>query len=73
MATFQVSLRDGSTEIIDGADGYAPEGSMTTFFQRGSSRTVIDSWSVRVASVRTSDIVLVRRLADEAESVALTV
>ena len=73
MATFQITFQNGNTEIVDGVDGYEPEGPMTTFFCRGSSRTVIDSWSVRVASVRTADISVVRRLVTDAESVALTV
>jgi len=73
MATFQILLQNGTTEIIDGVDGYEPEGPMTTFFRSGSSRQVIDSWSVRVASVRTADIAVVRRMATDPESVALTV
>ncbi|MDH4169760.1 MAG: hypothetical protein OEW42_09245 [Acidimicrobiia bacterium] len=73
MATFQILLQNGSTEIIDGVDGYEPEGPMTTFFRSGSSRAVIDSWSERVASVRTVDIAVVRRLAADPESVVLTV
>ena len=73
MATFQILLQNGSTEIIDGVDGYEPEGPMTTFFRSGSNRQVIDTWSERVASVRTADISVVRRLVPEPDPVALTV
>jgi hypothetical protein len=34
---------------------------MTTFFRRGDGRDVIDSWSTRVASFRTADLLVVRR------------
>jgi hypothetical protein len=34
---------------------------MTTFFRRGDGRDVIDSWSVRMASFRTADLLVVRR------------
>jgi hypothetical protein len=34
---------------------------MTTFFRRGEGRDVIDSWSIRVASFRTADLLVVRR------------
>ena len=35
---------------------------MTTFFRRGDGRDVIDSWSTRMASYRTADLMVVRRL-----------
>lgn len=60
--TFEVTLRDRTTETIDGVDGYQQEGQMTTFFQHGSGRRALDSWSTRVASVRTAEILVVRRL-----------
>jgi hypothetical protein len=34
---------------------------MTTFFRRGDGRDVIDSWSTRMASFRTTDLTVVRR------------
>jgi hypothetical protein len=34
---------------------------MTTFFRRGDGRDVIDSWSTRMASFRTADLMVVRR------------
>ncbi|HLM65725.1 MAG TPA: hypothetical protein VK306_15615 [Acidimicrobiales bacterium] len=61
MPTFDVTLRDRTIETVQGADAYQQEGPMTTFFRRGDGRDVIDSWSVRVASFRTADLLVVRR------------
>jgi hypothetical protein len=61
MPHFEVSLRDGTVEVVEGADAYQQEGPMTTFFRRGEGRDLIDSWSVRVASFRTADLRAVRR------------
>jgi hypothetical protein len=61
MPTFDVTLRDRTVERVDGADAYQQEGPMTTFFRRGDGRDVIDSWSTRVASFRTADLLVVRR------------
>ena len=61
MPTFDVILRDGAVEVVDGADAYQQEGPMTTFFRRGDGRDVIDSWSIRMASFRTADLLAVRR------------
>ncbi|MFP3902043.1 MAG: hypothetical protein ACLFXM_14415 [Acidimicrobiia bacterium] len=61
MPTFEVTMRDRSIELVDGADAYQQEGPMTTFFRRGDGRDVIDSWSTRVASFRTDDLLAVRR------------
>jgi hypothetical protein len=58
---FEVTLRDRSVEIVDGADAYQQEGPMTTFFRCGDGREVIDSWSTRMASFRTADLLAVRR------------
>lgn len=61
MPTFEVILQDRSVEIVTGADAYRQEGPMTTFFRRGDGRDVIDSWSTRMASYRTADLLVVRR------------
>jgi hypothetical protein len=61
MPTFDVMLRDRSVVTVDGADAYQQEGPMTTFFRRGNGREVIDSWSTRMASFRTVDLLAVRR------------
>jgi hypothetical protein len=59
---FEVTLRDRTKECIDGADGYQQEGQMTTFFRHGDGRQVVDCWSTRVASFRTSEVLIIRRL-----------
>ncbi len=61
-AAYQVTLKDQTTEIIDGADAYQQEGQMTTFFCTASGRQVVDCWSTRLASFRTSEILIIRRL-----------
>jgi hypothetical protein len=61
MATFEVVLKDGVTEQIDGADTYDQEGPLTTFFRTSDDRRVIDCWSERLESIRTADIVRIRR------------
>jgi len=62
MASYEVIFRDRSTERVDGADAYQQEGQMTTFFATSSARRVVDSWSTRLASFRTSEVLIVRRL-----------
>ncbi|CAN5674542.1 hypothetical protein BH10ACT1_BH10ACT1_14060 [soil metagenome] len=62
MSSYQITLKDRTTERIDGADAYQQEGQMTTFFQTGSGRNVVDTWSTRLASFRTSEVVIIRRL-----------
>jgi len=61
MALFAVKLSDETTDIISEADCYQQEGPMTTFFAFGNDRTIIDSWSLRLASYRTADISAIRR------------
>lgn len=61
MARFEAILKDGGTEVVDGADTYALEGPMTTFFRTDGGRGIVDSWAVRIASIRTTELLLVRR------------
>ena len=61
MAAFSVELANQRVEEVVGVDAYQQEGPLTTFFAVESQRLVIDSWSTRVASFRTADIVTVRR------------
>jgi hypothetical protein len=61
MPYFELVLHDGTVETIDGADAYQQEGPMTTFFRCRTDRDVIDSWSTRVASIRTADLRMIRR------------
>jgi len=61
MASFLIELGNERVEEVAGVDAYQQEGPLTTFFAAQSQRHVIDSWSTRVASFRTADIVTVRR------------
>jgi hypothetical protein len=61
MARFEITLKDRTVEVIDGADAYQQEGQMTTFFALSGERLVVDCWSTRLASFRTSEILIVRR------------
>lgn len=61
MASYRVTLRDGTDEEISEADAYTQEGAMTTFFRTSTDRRVIDSWSTRLASFRTTEVMTVRR------------
>ncbi len=60
MSTYDITMRDQTVEVVD-ADAYEQEGPMTTFFEVAEGRGVVDCWSSRVASIRTADIMLIRR------------
>jgi hypothetical protein len=62
MASYEVTLKDRTTERVEDADAYRQEGPMTTFFKQEGDRKVVDCWSTRQASFRTADIVIIRRL-----------
>ncbi len=66
MGAFRVHYRDEHVELLLGADAYQQEGALTTFFRCPSDRQVVDSWSTRVASIRTDEIMSIRRLEAEA-------
>jgi hypothetical protein len=67
MATYEVTLKDRTVETIGGADAYQQEGQMTTFFATRPNRHVVDCWSERVASFRTAEVLIIRRVAVPAE------
>lgn len=60
MAHYDITLKNHDAEVV-AADAYQQEGPMTTFFELGADRHVVDCWSQRVASFRTADIIIVRR------------
>jgi hypothetical protein len=62
VSTYEVTLKDRTVEVIEGADAYQQEGQMTTFFSTAAGRQVVDCWSSRLASFRTSEIIIVRRV-----------
>jgi hypothetical protein len=70
MALFAVTLTDQTTDVVEGADAYQLEGPLTTFFAFRSNRNVIDSWSVRLASYRTADIVAIRRSSEGGDGIS---
>ena len=61
MACYTLVRKDGEVELIEGADTYEQEGPLTTFFQVAPDRRVIDCWSVRLMSIRTTEIASIRR------------
>ena len=61
MARYEITLKDQTVEVIDDADAYQQEGTMTTFFSVDDTRRVVDCWSTRLASFRTSEIMIIRR------------
>ena len=58
---YEVTLTKETIEVR-GADAYAPDGRMTTFYRCRDDRETIDSWATRVASFRTSDIIRIMRV-----------
>ena len=60
---FEVLTSDGSVEVVLGADTYAQEGPLTTFFRNDGGRRGVDCWSERLASYRTAEVSRIRRLA----------
>jgi hypothetical protein len=62
VAHYIVTMKDQSTEVVAGADAYQQEGQMTTFFRTEGVRDVVDSWSTRLFSVRTTEILMIRRV-----------
>lgn len=68
MATYEITLSGEDGEETVQADAYQQEGQMTTFFRTESGRTVVDTWSIRVASFRTSEILVIRRIEEPVSS-----
>lgn len=62
MASFEITFNDRSVDRIDDADGYQPEGPMTTFFLSDAGHGRLDAWSTRLASFRSADIAAIRRV-----------
>src|SRR4029077_7168362 len=59
---YLVQLVNDTSEVIDGADAYQQEGPLTTFFRTAPGRSVVDFWRTGLASFRTADIRVTRRL-----------
>ena len=69
MTTFEVLLTDGTVERVDGADTYGQEGPLTTFYRTDDDRRVIDCWAERLESIRTTDIMRIRRTVEAVASI----
>ena len=67
-ASFSITLRDHTTESIDGADTYVHEKVMTTFYRTDNARGAVDCWSTAMASFRTDEILAIRRIEDAHEA-----
>ena len=65
---YEITTVGGDIEQVREADTYAQEGPLTTFFRTDAGRRVVDSWAVRLASFRTSEIARIRRLDTEVAS-----
>jgi hypothetical protein len=59
---YSVTMRDRTTERVDGADAFCHEKVMTTFYRTANLRRTVDCWSTPVASFRTDEILMIRRL-----------
>jgi hypothetical protein len=66
MAGYEVHTSDGTVERVSGADTYAQEGPLTTFFRTDGNRRVVDCWSTRLASFRTAEISRIRAVEEPA-------
>lgn len=64
MPSYEVTLKDRSVQEVDDAHAYQQEGQMTTFFRNDEARQMVDSWSRRVFSVRTSEVLMIRQRCD---------
>ena len=58
---YAVTLRDRTVETIDHSDAFAHERAMTTFYRTGNTRGAIDCWAIPLASIRTDEILMIRR------------
>jgi len=67
MASFEVVLKDRTVEQVPDVHAYQQEGQMTTFFRNDGQRNVVDSWSRRIFSVRTSEVLLIRERTEAAD------
>ena len=60
--TFQITLTDNKYETINAADGYELEGPLTTLFSSDGHTLRLSSWSVRLASFKTSEIICIKKI-----------
>lgn len=61
MAAYEITMSDQSVQIVE-ADAYQMEGPLTTFFRTDGGHGRLDSWATRLASFRSADVLMIRRL-----------
>ena len=66
MPSYEVTMKDRTVQEVADAHAYKQEGQMTTFFRNDEPSHVVDSWSSRIFSVKTSEVLMIRELADVA-------
>ena len=62
VAGYSVTMRDRTTEEVREADAFCHEKVMTTFYRTANLRRTVDCWSTPLASFRTDEILMIRRL-----------
>ncbi len=64
MGNYLVCDTESNQHLVIGANAYAPEGPLTTFYLTRKSSGIIDSWSNRIASFRTACILSIQQVSD---------
>lgn len=59
---YTVTMRDRTVEHVEGADAFCHEKVMTTFYRTANHRRTVDCWATPLASFRTDEILMIRRL-----------
>lgn len=67
MASFEITLNNQTVQRVAEAEAYQLEGPLTTFFTSENGHGRLDSWSTRLASFRSADVVMIRRVDDLGE------
>jgi len=62
MANFEITLTNDSVQYVDNAEAYQQEGPMPTFFVTDTNSGRLDSWATRLASFRSNDVAMIRRV-----------
>jgi hypothetical protein len=62
IAGYSVTMRDRTIEQVEDADAFCHEKVMTTFYRTANLRRTVDCWSTPLASFRTDEILMIRRL-----------
>lgn len=71
MASFEITLNDQSVQHVREAEAYQLEGPLTTFFTSDTGHGRLDSWATRLASFRSADVAMIRRI-EEVDDTGIT-